>query len=188
MKAQQSGRRITLEKIYMTASDLSTISVSLPQLGETVEYAPSAWVGIFKPFESIRMECTLPLDVVVRATRIPLEQLDVVIGDGSAHRTLTLSVDGLGVFAGPIAYIDSIDDNHLVGWAWDPGHAGPITVTVRSGTSAQKVLANRYRADLDMLGIGLGLHGFKCLRLTTLPVANLEVVYENKVIGRLNGD
>lgn len=186
MKAQQSGRKIALEKIYMDQTDLSTVSISLPQLGETIEYPSTAWVGVPKPFETIRMECTLPLDIAIRAARLPVSKIELVIRGRDEGSSVTLAATDMGLFANPVGHIDTIDDEHIAGWAWDPESEQPVTLTLRKGTNTQQVLANRYRADLDKLGIGIGLHGFKCLRIATLPMQNLELIYNGQVIEIFN--
>jgi hypothetical protein len=188
MRAQQSGRKIALEKIYMSNTDFSTVSISLPQLGETIEYPSTAWLGVAKPFEALRMECTLPIDVAIRAARLPVDKVELVIHDGDDSSPLMLAATDMGLFAGPIGYIDTIDEEHVAGWAWDPENEQPLTLTLRNGTHTQQVLANRYRADLDKLGVGIGLHGFKCLRTATLPMRKLELVYKEQIIGSFNDD
>lgn len=186
MRAQQSGRRIALEKIYMGKTDASSVSISLPQLGETIEYPSTAWVGVAKPFEPIRMECTLPLDVAIRASRLLAQEVQLVVRCGDNSPPLALAATDMGLFTRPIAYIDTIDEEYVAGWAWDPESDQAITLTLRKGTHIQQVLANRYRADLDVLGIGIGLHGFKCLRTPMLSMQNIELIYNDQVIGRFD--
>lgn len=186
MRAQQSGRRIALEKIYMDTTDLSTVSISLPQLGETIEYPSTAWVGVPKPFEAIRMECTLPLDVAIRAARLLVHEVTLVIRGGDNGPLLNLTATDMGLFTRPIAYIDAIDEEYVAGWAWDPESEQPVTLSLRNGEHTQQALANRYRADLDRLGIGIGLHGFRCLRIAMHPMRNVELVYNDQVIGIFN--
>jgi hypothetical protein len=187
MRAQQSGRRIALEKIYMGMADVSSVSISLPQLGETIEYPSAAWVGVAKPFEPIRMECTLPLDVAIRASRLLEQEVQIVVRCGAISSPVTLAATDMGLFTRPIAYIDTIDEEYVAGWAWDPECDQAVTLSLRKGDHTQQVLANRYRADLDMLGIGIGLHGFKCRRTAMLSMKNIELIYKDQVIGRFDG-
>jgi len=188
MRVQQTGRRIALEKIYMAMTDVSSVFISLPQLGETVEYPSTTWVGVAKPFEPIRMECTLPLDIAIRASQLPTQEVQLVVRCGDNSSSFTLAATDMGLFARPIAYIDTIDEEYVAGWAWDPESDQPVTLSLRKGEHLQQVLANRYRADLDVLGIGIGLHGFRCLRIPLLSMQNIELIYNDQVIGKFDGE
>ncbi len=65
-------------------------------------------------------------------------------------------------------YLDYAGHRRVCGWAQDAARPeGPVTVQILdNGQLVARVLANRYRGDLDAAGPGGGRHGFDCL----LPV------------------
>lgn len=65
-------------------------------------------------------------------------------------------------------YLDYVGHRRVCGWAQDAARPNvPVTIQILdNGRLVKKVLANRYRGDLDVPGSGGGRHGFDCL----LPV------------------
>lgn len=65
-------------------------------------------------------------------------------------------------------YLDYVGHRRVCGWAQDAARPNvPVTIQILdNGRLIAKVLANRYRGDLDVPGSGGGRHGFDCL----LPV------------------
>ncbi|WP_156473874.1 glycosyltransferase [Acetobacter malorum] len=65
-------------------------------------------------------------------------------------------------------YLDYVGHRRVCGWAQDAARPNvPVTIQILdNGRLITKVLANRYRGDLDVPGSGGGRHGFDCL----LPV------------------
>ncbi|WP_212376895.1 glycosyltransferase [Acetobacter persici] len=65
-------------------------------------------------------------------------------------------------------YLDYVDHRRVCGWAQDAARPHlPVTIQILdNGVLVTRVLANRYRGDLDVAGSGGGRHGFDCL----LPV------------------
>ena len=59
-------------------------------------------------------------------------------------------------------HLDTVSREHIEGWAWDPRvPTTPMTLVVLdNGEVIAKVLANRYRKDLETAGIGDGRHAF----------------------------
>jgi hypothetical protein len=58
-------------------------------------------------------------------------------------------------------YIDACDDGTLLGWAARPGDPDPVTVEVQcDGVVLGRAVAQLYREDLRVAGIGAGRHGF----------------------------
>ena len=64
--------------------------------------------------------------------------------------------------AAPFAgVLDHAGRERLTGWAWQPGSDAPIGLQVfHNGLPLVRILANRYRPDLRLAGIGDGRHGF----------------------------
>jgi hypothetical protein len=58
--------------------------------------------------------------------------------------------------------LELVSREHIEGWAWDPRTPDtPMSLTVLdNGEVIAKVLANRYRKDLEAAGIGSGRHAF----------------------------
>ncbi len=59
--------------------------------------------------------------------------------------------------------LDGLDGNSITGWAFDPEHPDtPVVLEVLDGAGlVARLTANRFRADLEMAGIGDGRHGFE---------------------------
>jgi hypothetical protein len=60
------------------------------------------------------------------------------------------------------SYLDSVTRQRITGWAWDRTRPDqPVMLQViDNGRLIARVIANRYRADLEQAGIGNGRYGF----------------------------
>jgi hypothetical protein len=60
-------------------------------------------------------------------------------------------------------HVDAIGRREIAGWAWDEAAPGaPVCLDIYAGeVLIGQAVANRYRDDLDMAGIGTGRHGFR---------------------------
>ena len=70
-------------------------------------------------------------------------------------------------------YLDEITRDHVRGWAWDPeGPEDSVLLEVLvDGRPVASIIANGYRHDLDLAGIGDGRHGFSVeLGRLALPI------------------
>ena len=75
-----------------------------------------------------------------------------------------LAPAGKPVQPGPLqGNLDGLDGNNITSWAFDPEHPNtPVVLDVLDGHGLiARVTANRFRADLEMAGIGDGRHGFE---------------------------
>jgi hypothetical protein len=81
--------------------------------------------------------------------------------------------------------LDGIDGTTITGWAFDPDRpAVPVTLDVLDGDGLiARVIANRYRSDLEASGIGDGRHGFE-LRLAR----GLSPLSRHRIRVRRTGD
>ena|GEM_PF-3453754 len=70
-----------------------------------------------------------------------------------------LAPAGTGTLQGNL---DGLDGNSITGWAFEPARPDvPVTLEVLDGDGViARVVANRFRADLEAAGIGDGRHGF----------------------------
>lgn len=67
------------------------------------------------------------------------------------------AVAGLAV----AGYVEAITANTVLGWAWTPGRAEPLTVELRLGAEVvAEAVADGLRPDLARSGIGEGRHAF----------------------------
>ncbi len=75
----------------------------------------------------------------------------------------------LALAAEPDGAFDEMEDNTIVGWAWDastPNTAVPVTITIKNEETGEQVktfhqTAITYRQDLEEQGYGNGRHGFR---------------------------
>jgi glycosyltransferase involved in cell wall biosynthesis len=60
-------------------------------------------------------------------------------------------------------HLDCVENTRISGWAQDSAaHARPVGLVIRvNGEIVARVLANRYRRDLEAKGLGSGHHGFE---------------------------
>ena len=87
----------------------------------------------------------------------------------SAHEVLA---EPAGSPSGIEGYIDLIDGERIVGWAYDPHTPGRrLLIEISAGDTVETVLANIERHDLRDAGKGDGLHGFEA----TFDVASTGV-------------
>ncbi|HWB49091.1 MAG TPA: Hint domain-containing protein [Stellaceae bacterium] len=73
------------------------------------------------------------------------------------------SCNGDAVRSEPLrGYVDLVDHNRIKGWAFDPAEPeAAVTVAVlANGLVIARLVADRYREDLEQAGIGDGYHGF----------------------------
>jgi len=58
-------------------------------------------------------------------------------------------------------YVEAVTANAVLGWAWTPGQAEPLTVELRLGAEVvAEAVADGLRPDLARSGIGTGRHAF----------------------------
>jgi predicted Rdx family selenoprotein len=59
-------------------------------------------------------------------------------------------------------YLDSLDGQTILGWAWTPDHPNlPVELEISDGDGViARTMADRYRADLEQNGVGDGRHHF----------------------------
>ena len=77
-----------------------------------------------------------------------------------------------------VGYLDEITREHVRGWAWDPERPeDPVLLEVLvDGRPVAPIIANGYRHDLDLAGIGDGRHGFSVeLDRLALPITAMVV-------------
>ena len=76
------------------------------------------------------------------------------------------------------SYVDRVDRYGAAGWACDDAHPqAPLHLLVLDNDRlVARVLANRYRADLEAAGIGNGRHGFEVEFPAALPASERHVV------------
>ena len=81
--------------------------------------------------------------------------------------------------------VDLISHDHVAGWAWDADHPDtPVSLVISAnGQVLGRILANRYRADLEAAGIGKGTHSFE-FRLS----APLSPLRRHVITARREGD
>ena len=74
--------------------------------------------------------------------------------------------------------MDRVSADFVEGWAQNIHHPeAPVCLDIyASGRLIGQVLANRYREDLRLAGIGSGHHGFKFSALISSPSFKLEAV------------
>ncbi|HWB49415.1 MAG TPA: Hint domain-containing protein [Stellaceae bacterium] len=95
------------------------------------------------------------------------------VEDGERLETVRRALSGRaqrlcgGGVAAPSAlrgHVDRVSHEMVCGWALDAGApATPVTVVVvDNGAEIARVVADGYRADLELAGIGGGRHGFAC--------------------------
>jgi hypothetical protein len=87
----------------------------------------------------------------------------------------------------PIGSVDHLSHNFIAGWAWDkhrPSESVSLIIT-DNDRHLQGVLANCFRKDLEVAGIGDGRHGFECALSPPLTPHERHVIRVfNEVDGR----
>lgn len=182
MKVQKNGSRVTVEKTYVRPDDRSDLALKLPDISRSLTLSRSGWTGVFASFSNITYSFKLP-DLIVDAFR-EKQKLKAVgtLVDTATGRSQELDFD-LSLFASEIAFIDSINSEFISGWAWSPANTESIAVEISDGAFSRTALANRYRPDLDTLGIGAGLHGFQIASQGLNIKKRLAVLYQSRPIG-----
>jgi len=84
-------------------------------------------------------------------------------------------------------YIDLIDGDRIVGWAYDPHSPGRrLLIEVSAGSTVEVVLANAERHDLRDAGKGDGRHGFDVtfdLASTGADIVHVKAVATGQNLG-----
>lgn len=97
----------------------------------------------------------------------PMQSCAPLVGGGETLEAIRSKINaraGLAIDAGPLeGWVDRISGRWLGGWARDPEHPH---LSVRldvllDGRLVARAVANRYRGDLEALGMGFGQHGFE---------------------------
>src|SRR4051794_11616635 len=75
-------------------------------------------------------------------------------------------------------FIDGADRHRIAGWAQDDAQPdAPLSLLILDNENlVARVLANRYRADLEAAGIGDGRHGFEFDFRNPLPPGERHVI------------
>jgi len=93
------------------------------------------------------------------------------------------SQEAVGDLAGSL---DSVSRQRVTGWAQDPGHPARrvgLAVSI-DGRVVGRLLADRFRSDLQQAGIGDGHHAFDFMLPKLSPFARHEVQLKREVDGR----
>ena len=96
--------------------------------------------------------------------------------------------DGGRLVPGPLeGNLDGLEGASIMGWAFDPANPEiPVTLEVLDGDGLiARVIANRFRGDLEVAGIGNGRHGFELRLARSLsPMARHEIRLRRVIDGR----
>ena len=114
------------------------------------------------------------------------------IESGPVLDRIRRAIDARAGLADPIpgpleGYFDGLDGHTFSGWAFDPAHPDtPVVLELLDGDGLMaRLIANRFRADLEAAGIGDGRHGFELKLARALsPAARHELRIRRVADGR----
>jgi hypothetical protein len=171
----------TMEEIRYFHVELDTHDVLIAEGAASESFVDDHSRGMFQNLAEYR--ALYPDAVAVPAAYCAPRIEDGYQADSMAHRLALrgalLQLDGTAVSSGPLAgAFDRLTPTSISGWARNPADPdGVVALTILDNDVAiADVLADEHRADLQVAGFGLGLHGFTLAIPPGLSRSNRHVI------------